>query len=87
MIIDEADHLFQRKKDLVDIINASWTRGTPIPRTLPGQGGIHRFDVFCPKIIGMVGMKVPGTTATSFHHHQNGAAIARGNDRGFRVRR
>ena len=66
MIVDEADHLFQRKKDLVDIINASWTRGTPIPRTLPGQAGIHRFDVFCPKIIGMVGMKVPGTTATRF---------------------
>ena len=66
MIVDEADHLFQRKKDLVDIINASWTRGTPIPRTLPGQGGIHRFDVFCPKIIGMVGMKVPSTTATRF---------------------
>ena len=67
MIIDEADQLFQRKKDLVDIINASWTRGTPIPRTLPGQnGGVHRFDVFCSKIIGMVGTKVPHTTATRF---------------------
>ena len=66
MIVDEADHLFQRRRDLVEIINASWTRNTPIPRSLPGQAGVHRYDVFCPKIIGMVGMQVPGTTATRF---------------------
>ena len=66
MIVDEADDIFQRKKDLVHIINASWTRGTPIPRGLPGQAGVHWYDVFCPKIIGLKGMKVPGTTASRF---------------------
>jgi putative DNA primase/helicase len=66
MIIDEADDIFLRKKDLVHIINASWTRGTPIPRSLPGQAGVYCYDVFCPKIIGLKGMKVPGTTASRF---------------------
>ena len=66
MIVDEADDIFQRKKDLVHIINASWTRGTRIPRGLPGQAGFHWYDVFCPKIIGLKGMKVPGTTASRF---------------------
>ena len=66
MIVDEADDIFQRKRDLVHIINASWTRGTRIPRSLPGQAGIHWYDVFCPKIIGLKGMKIPGTTASRF---------------------
>jgi putative DNA primase/helicase len=66
MIVDEADDLFLRKKDLAHVINQSWTRGTPVARTLPGQAGVHRYDVFCPKIIGLKGMKVPGTTASRF---------------------
>jgi putative DNA primase/helicase len=66
MIIDEADDLFLRKKDLAHVINASWTRGTLIYRNLPGQAGVHGFDPFCPKIIGMLGSKVPGTTASRF---------------------
>jgi hypothetical protein len=66
MIVDEADDLFLRKRDLAHIINQSWTRGTPVPRRLPGQAGVHRYDVFCPKIIGLKGMKVPGTTASRF---------------------
>jgi putative DNA primase/helicase len=66
MIVDEADDIFQRKKDLVHIVNASWTRGTPIPRSLPRQAGVHWYDVFCPKIIGLKGMKVPKTTASRF---------------------
>ena len=37
MIVDEADDIFQRNKDLVDIINASWTRGTPIPARFQGK--------------------------------------------------
>ena len=39
LIIDEADDLFTRKSDLKHIINASWTRGTKIPR----QVNINRF--------------------------------------------
>lgn len=66
MLLDESDDIFLRKRDLVHIVNASWTRGTPIPRSLPGQGGVHCYDVFCPKIIGLKGMKVPGTTASRF---------------------
>jgi putative DNA primase/helicase len=66
LIMDEADDILERKKDLVHIINASWTRGSRIPRTLPGQRGEHHFDIFCPKIVAMKGPKVPGTTASRF---------------------
>jgi putative DNA primase/helicase len=62
---DECDNVFQSKKDLVTVINQSWTRGTPVPRAI-GKDGVHCYDVFCPKIISMVGMKVPGTTASRF---------------------
>jgi len=32
LIIDDADNLLQRRRDLVHIVNVSWTRGTKIPR-------------------------------------------------------
>jgi hypothetical protein len=64
LVIDEADRLFERREDLAHIINASWTRGTSIPRTVNGE--VHQFEVFCPKIIGLKGMNVPGTTASRF---------------------
>jgi putative DNA primase/helicase len=64
LIIDEADDIFHSKNDLRHIINSSWVRGTKIPRTLPGQSGVHLFDPFCPKIIGLKGMYMPSTTAS-----------------------
>jgi hypothetical protein len=62
LIIDEADDIFHRKSDLRHIINASWTRGTKIPRTV--QGVTHWFDPFSPKVVGLKGMNVPGPTAS-----------------------
>jgi putative DNA primase/helicase len=50
LIIDNADDLFKRKPDLVEIVSASWTRGHKIPRAVP-HGDVHFFDPFCPKII------------------------------------
>jgi hypothetical protein len=62
LIIDEADQLLCRKPALTEIINASWTRGTKIPRMV---NGIERlFDPFCPKIICGRGLVMADTTAS-----------------------
>jgi putative DNA primase/helicase len=39
----------QRDRDLADIVNASWTRGFCVPRTV--DGNVHEFDPFCFKVI------------------------------------
>jgi hypothetical protein len=63
LFIDEADKLFQRKNDLMHIVNAGWSRGVKIPRV--GRGGIvQEYDPFCPKILGMKGLALPTTTVT-----------------------
>ena len=63
LFIDEADKLFQRKNDLMHIVNAGWGRGVKIPRV--GRGGIvQEYDLFCPKILGMKGLALPTTTVT-----------------------
>jgi hypothetical protein len=63
LLIDEADQLVRRRPPLAEIINAGWTRGNArIPRMV--HGAIHEFDAFCPKIIGMLGLNLPGSTAS-----------------------
>jgi hypothetical protein len=63
LLIDEADKLFHRKPDLLHIVNTGWTRGTKIPRA--GRDGIvHWYDPFCPKVIAMMGLSMPPTTAS-----------------------
>src|SRR6516165_7282896 len=63
LLIDEADQLFRRKAALAEIVNAGWTRGSArIPRMV--HGVIHEFDAFCPKVIGMLGLNLPGTMAS-----------------------
>jgi hypothetical protein len=62
LIIDDADKLFPRKPDLAHIVNVSWTRGTTIPRTI--RGVVYRFDPFCPKALGLVGLDLPRTTVS-----------------------
>jgi Protein of unknown function (DUF3631) len=61
MIIDEADDLFTRKSDLRHVVNASWTRGTKIPRqvNINGVSVTVHFDPFCPKAIGLLGKNLP----------------------------
>jgi hypothetical protein len=62
LLIDEADQLFRRKAALAEIVNAGWTRGSArIPRMV--HGVIYEFDAFCPKVIGMLGLNLPGATA------------------------
>ena len=54
LIIDDADQLLPRKPDLASIINASWTRGTTIPRL---ERGVTRyFDPFCPKVLNGINL-------------------------------
>src|SRR5262249_32549945 len=63
LLIDEADQLFRRKAALAEIVNAGWTRGSArIPRMV--HGIIREFDAFCPKVIGMLGLNLPGTMAS-----------------------
>jgi flagellar biosynthesis GTPase FlhF len=66
LIIDEADDLFTRKSDLKHIINASWTRGTKIPRQvkIDDVWTTVYFDPFCPKVLGLLGRNLPRTLKT-----------------------
>ena len=57
LLIDEAADLFHRKRDLQNIVNASWIRGTMIPRVV--QGVDRDFDPFCPKVIAFNGTALP----------------------------
>src|SRR5262245_56638182 len=52
LIIDNAENLFKRKKLLIDLLAASWTRGIPVTRQV--HGVTVEYDVFCPKIIGAI---------------------------------
>jgi hypothetical protein len=52
LIIDNAENLFKRKKILIDLLAASWTRGIPVTRQV--HGVTVEYDVFCPKIIGAI---------------------------------
>jgi putative DNA primase/helicase len=52
LCVDNGDKLLARDRDLTDVVNASWTRGVRIPRTV--DGNIHEFDPFCFKIINGV---------------------------------
>jgi Protein of unknown function (DUF3631) len=62
LIIDDADRLFERKPDLVHIVNVGWTRGTKIPRQY--RGTTKWFSPFCPKVVSGVSLLLPRTTAT-----------------------
>jgi hypothetical protein len=65
LIVDEADDLFQRKTDVKHIFNIAWTRGTRVPRTerIQGVNTTVWYDPFCPKIVGLLGRKLPPTLA------------------------
>jgi putative DNA primase/helicase len=52
LIIDNAENLFRRRSDLIELLNVSWTRGTPIVRQW--HGATREYDVFCPKVIGAI---------------------------------
>ena len=65
-ILDEADTIFKRKPDITSIFNASWTKGTKIPRQVKINGDYTTvwFDPFCPKAIGVLGANVPRALAS-----------------------
>ena len=62
LLIDEAADLFHRKRDLQNIVNASWIRGTMIPRVVHGVD--RDFDPFCPKVIAFNGTALPNALAS-----------------------
>jgi putative DNA primase/helicase len=61
LIIDEADDLFIRKSDVAHIFNIAWTRGTRVPRQerIDDLFVTVWFDPYCPKVVGLLGMKLP----------------------------
>jgi hypothetical protein len=75
LIIDNADKLLQRKPDLAQIINLSWTRGTPIPRVGP-HGDTVGFDPFCPKVIAGTDLAITQGHSVARHRHQTAAEAA-----------
>jgi putative DNA primase/helicase len=62
LIIDDADRLFERKPDLVHIVNVGWTRGTLVPRQ--DHGTTRWFSPFCPKVVAGVDLRLPKTAMT-----------------------
>jgi hypothetical protein len=62
LIIDNADKLLRKKPDLATIIEASWTRGTPIPRVVDGH--VYLFNVFCPKVLAGIALALDPATLT-----------------------
>src|SRR5262249_17906348 len=62
LIIDNADKLLRKKPDLASIIEAGWTRDTPIPRVIHGHP--YMFDVFSPKVLGGVDLPLDPATLT-----------------------
>jgi len=52
LYVDNADKLLARDRDLADIINLSWTRGTKIPRT--ERGVVHLYNPCCFKVMNGV---------------------------------
>jgi putative DNA primase/helicase len=56
LVMDDADQLLPRRPDLAHIINASWTRGIPIPRTDPRTGEIHLYNPFTPKVLNGINL-------------------------------
>jgi putative DNA primase/helicase len=62
VIVDEADKLFINNDDLRQVVNSGWTRGQGVLRCDGENNEPHLFPTFCPKAIGMKGMKLPDTT-------------------------
>ena len=65
LITDDAHKLLERKPELAHIINVSWTRNSArVPRQerVNGQWITHWFDVFCPKIIAGINVRMPKDT-------------------------
>jgi putative DNA primase/helicase len=55
LFVDDADVLFQRKRDLAHMFNVAWTRG--VPRHV--QGSTVWYDPFCPKAVTLIGTNLP----------------------------
>jgi hypothetical protein len=65
LITDDAHRLLERKPELAHIINVSWTRNSArVPRQerVNGQWITHWFDVFCPKVIAGINVRMPTDT-------------------------
>jgi Protein of unknown function (DUF3631) len=62
LLLDNAEKLFKRRPELVDVIDAGWTRGKPVPRV--ERGVLRLRDAFCAKVINMRGLNLVDTTAS-----------------------
>jgi Protein of unknown function (DUF3631) len=57
LFMDNADKLFARKPDFVDVVSVGWTRGTMVPRQ--DHGVTKWFDPFCAKVVAGVNPQMP----------------------------
>src|SRR5262249_13613499 len=62
LLIDEADVLLAENEPLRAVINAGWTRGATVLRCIGDEKTPHAFSVFCPRVLGMKGDRLPDTT-------------------------
>jgi putative DNA primase/helicase len=62
IIVDEADTVFKGNAELRAVVNSGWTRGAGVPRCNPDTHEPEFFETFGPKVIGLKGLNVPGTT-------------------------
>lgn len=61
-VIDEADTAFVSNDDLKEVVNSGWTRGDCVIRCDPETHEPRAYGTFCPKMIGMIGRKLPPAT-------------------------
>jgi Protein of unknown function (DUF3631) len=62
MAVDEADTAFVGNDDLKEVFNSGWTRGEGVIRCDPDTNEPKMYSTFCPKVIGMIGRKLPAAT-------------------------
>ena len=60
VLIDNADELFKRNKDVTDLFLVGYTRGVKVRRNakIGGEWVPVEYDVFCPKMVSLLG-KIP----------------------------
>jgi hypothetical protein len=66
LLIDEIDTLFARKRDLLHIVNQSWTRNFKIQRTVRvgNELQVQFFSPFCPKALAGLNLNLSRTLAS-----------------------
>ena len=67
VLLDNADELFKRNKDVTDLFLIGYTRGVPVRRNAKiGREWVPvEYDVFCPKMVSLLGKLPPALESRS----------------------